>query len=341
MYALQRLNKINLGLLLFFAAAAVILFTALLTKVLLLYGTKAVDFCQQIITNAFTMLQPPFSLPSILTVVLIVSVLTGFLSFAVQIIKTKRLVNSLLYKRLKLPGNLKKVARHLNLQSKIYLVDNGNMFSFCGGILRPKIIISSSLVSNLTSEELESVLLHEKSHLQNFDPLKVIAGKTIASTFFFLPVFSELHKNIIASNELMADRFAIDYQNGSKFLKSALRKILAAPMVNLATVPALANTDHLEIRIRRIIDPNLKINLFLSPLSIFISLLFTAVFLFLLQIPVKAFQDPVPDNSSSLVCAAADSCPRQCRTGAPIKTGSISSQTFTPVPSMRYSGNSY
>ena len=185
------------------------------------------------------------------------------------------------------------------------------MFSFCFGVLSPRIIIATGLTNSLTSKELEAVLLHEQAHLKNYDPLKILLGQTVASMFFFLPIFSELYKNMISTNEILADNWTIKTQNGSIFLRQAIRKIIATPQASLAIVPAIAS-DGLEIRISRLVSPSFKHKLSLSSISITTSILFVLLSGLLLQTPVNAFNLQHQEEQSYFLCSANNACREQC-----------------------------
>jgi len=229
--------------------------------------------------------------------------LLGILSFLAQLYRTHSMHKMFSQKRVSFNKRLQKAVSALGLENKVYLIKDLKLFSFCSGILRQRIIITTGLVASLSEGELEAVLLHEQAHLKNFDPVKVLLGKTISSMFFFLPIFAQLNKNMIAANEMLADNWAIKAQNGSDFLRSAIRKIIATPQVNLATAPAIA-PDSLEIRIHRLINPAFEHKFHLSPASILTSILFVVMSWFLLQTPVNAFQMESSSESAYFLCSA-------------------------------------
>lgn len=333
-------RKINLGfsLLIFFAVITGLIIIALLNKALSAFFSNTLSICQQFITNTFFEIPQSFSGLLILTVFSILFL--GILSFIIQLFRTRLLLKKLLIKKVGISGKFKETITSLNLSKRVILIKDKNLFSFCSGIFSPRIIITTGLVSSLTIKELEAVLLHEKAHLINFDPLKILFCKTVSSMFFFLPIFSELHQNIIASSELLADRYTLELQQGSYFLKSAIKKILTTPQVNLNFVPALANPDYLEIRIRRLVDPGLKINLYVSPTSIITSLFFLIFSGFLLQTPVEAFQSKQMNQKSSFVCVSDNgSCHQECSEATKNSPFVNPKDIFTPATNLKYSKN--
>lgn len=274
---------------------------ALLAKTYPLFSTKALFFCQQFISN--TLFELPRSLPGVLTIAVWIILSLGLVSLFFQLVKTYALIWKINPKKISLTPNLRKTANFLGLENNILLIEEEDLYSFCFGFLNPKIIITSGIVSRLSHMELEAVLLHEQAHLKNKDPLKLLIGKAVSSMFFFLPVFGELYRNMEASNELIADSWAAQVQKESRFLRSALRKIISQPQVTFAMVPAISHPDHIEIRVRQLANTEIKYKLTLSYGSIVGSAIFIIVSLFVLQTPVNAFQAEDSGEPSYFVCS--------------------------------------
>ncbi|HCE30979.1 TPA: hypothetical protein DEQ89_03105 [Candidatus Daviesbacteria bacterium] len=306
---MKRIN-ISFYALILSALTVSLVITTLLYKASPLFTSKTLFLCQKFISNI--MLEIPRSLPNTLILAVGAVLGIGFLSFLIQLIKTRIFLRRLLIKKITISSDLAKTLVALNLTKKVILVKDKNLFSFCCGIFSPFIVVSTGLVKSLTDKELEAVLLHEQSHLISRDPIKVLIGKTFSSMFFFLPIFRELHKNIEAINELLADQWTISHQQKSIFLRSALKKILAAPDLNLATVSNASGPDYFEIRIHRLIDPGTKCKLRLSIVSLLTTFLFVLVSWFLLQTPVSAFHTNSMETSAYFLCSADQSCSEQC-----------------------------
>lgn len=313
------MRRINTAfhVLLFFALTVSLIISALLYKLSFsadkaspLFASKPVFLCQRFISNI--MVEVPPSLPNTLLMIVGAILGIGFLSFIVQLIRTHIFLKRLLAKRTSIPSGLTKVLEGLNLTKKVILVKDKNLFSFCYGIFFPFIVVSTALIKSLTAKELEAVLLHEQSHMINKDPVKVLIGKTFSSMFFFLPIFRELNKNIEAVNEILADQWTINCQKTPASLKSALKKILAAPQLNIATVSNASGADYFEIRIHRLIDPGIKHKFRLSIVSLLTTFLFILVSWFLLQTPVSASHMDTKSNSTYFLCSTDQSCSKQC-----------------------------
>jgi len=287
---------------------------AVFVKTFPLLAAKTLYFCQQFISN--NLFQISHTIPATLLLTFITALILGSLSFFIQVWKTKRLVRRLLKHRISLSKKAENIATSLGIAKKVYIVKDKNMYSFCAGILQPKILITTTLASSLSNRELEAVFLHEKAHIKNHDPLKLLFGKTVSWLFFFLPVFSQLYKNMEGTNELLADHWTIAKQEEATFLRGALKKILAVPQLKIATVPAVANPDHLEIRIQRIVNPKAKHNFGISSLSIITSSLFIILSWVVLQTPVGAFHSEDSSQPSYFLCSADNACRQECNFNA-------------------------
>lgn len=324
------MKRINISFYVFiFAALAVsLVITTLLYKASPLLTSKPLFLCQKFISNI--MFEVPRSLPYTLILATGVVLGTGLLSFLVQLVKTHIYLRKLLLNRVYIPSRLVKILETLGLKDKVILVKDRNLFSFCCGIFSPHIVITTSLVQSLADKELEAVLLHEQSHLISKDPIKVLIGKTLSSMFFFLPIFRELHKNIEAVNELLADQWTVNHQENSTFLRGALKKILAEPQLNLAAVSNVSGPNYFEIRIHRLINPGIKHKFRLSLVSLVTTFLFVLVSWFLLQTPVSAFHMDSKDNSTYFLCSVDQSCSQQCHTNTEQPTNYIPTYLFLP-----------
>lgn len=303
-------TNISFYLLILSALAVGGVITTLLFKVSPLLSAKTTFLCQKFISNM--MIEVPRIFPQALIWAIGAVAGIGILSLLLQLVRTLFLLRNLLLKRVLLTRNLREIIKSLGLTNKVILVRSSSQFSFCSGFFSPFVVLSTGLVDSLTDQEIEAVLLHEESHLKGWDPIKVLLSKTFSSMFFFLPIFCELHKNTEAASELLADQWVISHQQTSTFLRSALKKILVAPKLNLSTVSNVSGPDYFEIRIHRLINPGIKYKFRLSPVSLITTLLFFIVSWFLLQAPVDAFHMDSQSKSSYLSCSKDQSCSRQC-----------------------------
>jgi BlaR1 peptidase M56 len=96
--------------------------------------------------------------------------------------------------------------------------------AFCHGGLRPSILVSAGLVSELSADELLAVLAHEQHHVRRCDPLRRAVQQAVAEVFFWLPVIDWWADRRREASELAADRAAIR-RAGRSPLAGALWKV--------------------------------------------------------------------------------------------------------------------
>ncbi len=98
--------------------------------------------------------------------------------------------------------------------------------SFCWGLLRRRIIVTSALIDVLSEGELAAVVAHEAEHARVYDPAWMLFARCASSAFFWLPLAADLRDRYFVRKELAADRAAID-RVGSRAFGSALLTVSA------------------------------------------------------------------------------------------------------------------
>ncbi len=151
---------------------------------------------------------------------------------------------------LRAPGNeLGPLAGRLGLKDKVHLLDSEVPLCFCAGFIAPRIYLSRGLTAKLTPEQLEALLLHEKYHLKNCDPLKMLLGRLVVSALFFVPVLQDVLTRYLIEKEIAADRSAIEYQGHCRGLAGALGKLVPERSTVPVTGLAAAGAEALDYRI--------------------------------------------------------------------------------------------
>ncbi|HEX9548888.1 MAG TPA: M56 family metallopeptidase, partial [Acidimicrobiales bacterium] len=138
------------------------------------------------------------------------------------------------------------------LEGRVRLVESGDAFSFAYGMTRPQVAVSRGLVESVSDEELAAVLHHERYHVTNFDPLKVVLARGLPDALFFLPVLRELRGRYVTGRELAADRRAMR-KTDAPSVAGALFKVVGGPAgVDLATAAAIGGDEALEARVSQL-----------------------------------------------------------------------------------------
>src|SRR5207248_8687561 len=157
----------------------------------------------------------------LLTLVVVGAVRTqGVLARQLQ--ATRRLGRAVRGKVIKpVPAGLASSAARAGLAGQVDLIDSIEPCSFTWGFARPRVAVSRGLLDTVDASELDAVLVHERYHVVNFDPVKVLLTRVLPPSFFYLPGLEELHERYLASRELAADRRAVE-AHGRKPLAGAL-----------------------------------------------------------------------------------------------------------------------
>lgn len=132
---------------------------------------------------------------------------------------------------------------------RLQCISSSLPIAFCAGARRPRIIVSDGLAEQLGDRELEAVLLHERQHLREREPMVRAACEAAAQVLVFFPLARWWSHRRIELAELRADQ-------------AALRRVgprpVAAALYRLgSTVPAAAAfAGDTELRVAQLLgDP--------------------------------------------------------------------------------------
>lgn len=142
---------------------------------------------------------------------------------------TKRHIHELLLNKQTVSTKLARVLEQLALTSQVDLVAAEYPFAFCYGWHQPRILVTTSLVESLNGLELKSVLAHEKYHLTQRDPFKILVARALRDAFVFFPLLHDLVENYLVLQEIAADKAAIEAGATRDALASALLKVFRSP----------------------------------------------------------------------------------------------------------------
>jgi beta-lactamase regulating signal transducer with metallopeptidase domain len=132
--------------------------------------------------------------------------------------------------------------------------------AFCGGVLRPRVVVTTELLDALDPAERDAVLAHELSHARGRGPLKLVLSLVAVRSLFWVPVLRDLVDRHLLLTELAADRAAV---------AATSRTALAGALSQMLETPKLAGSigfaDHASARIDRLFDPSAKLPRLLTP----------------------------------------------------------------------------
>ncbi|HEY8806136.1 MAG TPA: M56 family metallopeptidase [Candidatus Limnocylindria bacterium] len=234
----------------------------------------------------------------------------GLISLFRQLLATWSLIRTLLSRRVTLSPRVRDIAAALELSGRIDIVRDVRPFSFCYWFRRPRICLSTGLIKRLDDAELRAVLLHERYHLQQRDPLRLVVARYFAAGLYVVPVVEELVEYYTVQKEVAADQAAVRAMGGVRALASALFKVLPdADDVDLGLLVPVGSLSVTEARIERLVDGQ-PVPLALSRASVALSggaLAAAAVLAFTDGLHPAALTLPALIGPASLLLAAAAS----------------------------------
>ncbi len=128
------------------------------------------------------------------------------------------------------------------------------------GFLKPIILLPISVVNNLSTEQVEAIILHELAHIKRHDYLVNLLLSIIEIALFFNPFMQLLSKGIRRERENCCDDWVLQYQYSAASYARALLKIAVnkvSPNASLG-MAAIDNNRALLTRVKRMIERNQK-----------------------------------------------------------------------------------
>jgi Zn-dependent protease with chaperone function len=176
----------------------------------------------------------------------------GVWSLRRQIASSRGLAQRVEELEVSLSEELDRAAGRAGLAGRLVLVDSSEAFSFTYGAVTPRVAVSRGLVAATSPSELDAVFEHERYHVRNLDPLKVVLARALPATFFYIPALRELRARYIAGRELAADRRAVE-TCGRAPLAGALLKVVRGPRwPELGAAAAIGGPELLDVRVAQL-----------------------------------------------------------------------------------------
>jgi beta-lactamase regulating signal transducer with metallopeptidase domain len=234
----------------------------------------------------------------------------GLTSLLRQLLATLSLIRTLLSRRVTVSRRVAELAATLDLAGRIDVVRDPRPFSFCYWFRRPRVCLSTGLIKRLDDAELRAVLLHERYHLRQRDPLRLVIARYFAAGLYVVPVVEELVEYYTVQKEIAADQAAVRGMGGVRELASALFKVLPdADDVDLGLLVPVGALSVTEARIEQLVGGQ-TVPLALSRISVILSggaLVAAAVLAFSDGLHPAPLAVPALVGPASLLLAAAAS----------------------------------
>lgn len=243
----QRAANWLLAVVLAIGGALLLLLVATMAMFAETFLPHIVEFCLRM-WQALSV-QSAYRLMFVGLIVLLLSLFAFFVRLAWNARATQQQVQRLLAQKARTPLRLAGMLGKLALDPHIDFVNSPQAFAFCYGGRAPRMLVSTRLVEMLDDSELLSVLAHEKYHLTERDPFKILIVRALRDAVVFLPLVRDLVENYLALQEIAADQGALEMGATRHDLASALLKLLDAPMPRDLSVsgytPLGARVQHL------------------------------------------------------------------------------------------------
>lgn len=140
----------------------------------------------------------------------------------VRFILSHRRLSGKIQKTEQLPRILSHIMQEQRLQDVPISVIAGRPTAYTIGLLRPRIVISLSLIRKTSVKQLEAIVLHELYHLKNRHLLWLLISQLISSLFFFIPLIKYLAQQLKIEFELSADSYVVNKQKTREHLCGSL-----------------------------------------------------------------------------------------------------------------------
>ena len=125
------------------------------------------------------------------------------------------------------------------------------------GMLKPFILLPTSLVSGMPAPMIEALLVHELAHIRRHDYAINFIQNLIELILFYHPAVWWLSKNIRTEREYIADEIASQVLAQPRQLALALKE-LEAFQFHSSQLSIAAHGGHLMSRISRLVKPEVK-----------------------------------------------------------------------------------
>jgi bla regulator protein BlaR1 len=164
------------------------------------------------------------------------------------------------YKRVIAPDET--VSRHLNTLAEKMGLDNIKMLystylhtPVMMGFIKPVILLPVTVMSQLSTDQLEAILLHELAHIKRHDYLINILQTFIETIMFFNPVIWIISSSIRKERENCCDDLVLAHTNEPLHYAHALSLLEAGKQAqNNISLAATGKHQHLFNRIKRIME---------------------------------------------------------------------------------------
>jgi len=175
------------------------------------------------------------------------------------------------------------------------------------GFVRPRIVLPASLVGQVSSEELESILIHEVAHLRRYDVWTNAFARMIETCIAVNPLAWFIMRQLAMEREIACDDWVVARIGTGDGFARTLASLANRPRIRVSSAaPSVLGSRHaIVIRIERLLDARPR-RLRLSPIALGGAVMFFALIALMLQTlsPVLALELLAPEATAVPVVAS-------------------------------------
>ena len=137
------------------------------------------------------------------------------------------------------------------------------------GYFRPVIVMPSTLLASLSSQQLSQVLVHEMAHVRRHDALVALFQETLKAVFWFHPLVHFLSRRLDEVREEICDNYVLQSVPAREYAETLLTIAELIPQpVSSWFAPALIQSGKLEKRVAGLLHSRRCIMIHLTPKKI-------------------------------------------------------------------------
>ena len=157
---------------------------------------------------------------------------------------------------------LNEMAKYLGINKAVSLMESGLVkVPVVVGTLKPVILIPIGMISNLSAEQVETILLHELAHVRRKDFAINLLQRVAEAFFFFNPFVAWISARIREEREACCDDIVIKHTADKRSYLEALVSFRQPVEKGYGHAMALGRNNNLLYRVKRMItQENKKLN---------------------------------------------------------------------------------
>jgi beta-lactamase regulating signal transducer with metallopeptidase domain len=159
-----------------------------------------------------------------------------------------------------LDPSLRDTLRRYSAQRKLSLCTSARVSVPAAiGLLKPAVVIPEWVMGELSTEEVNQILIHELAHLRRWDDWTNLAQQIIKAVFFFHPAVWWIDKKVALERESACDDVVLAEAASPRAYAECLTRLAEKSFLHRSVVlaqAALGRIRQMSLRVSRILDPH-------------------------------------------------------------------------------------